>query len=201
MFFVRPIARDDLAGGARAVRAHRHRPHDAARQPRAARLAHRALARVVRRHRRRAPTRATCSCWSTAARQRRGSSDRVVGIGAIEAAVGLTEPWYNYPRRHARPRVARARRLHGRADAVPRQRPHRAHRAVLAVPRPGVPPGQERRAARQEPAAVHRRVRRPLRAEGDRRAARPARRRRARARSGKAWAGISSRWSTRPPTT
>ncbi len=79
-------------------------------------------------------------------------------------------------RRHARARVARARRLHGRADAVPRQRPHRPHRAVLAVPRPGIPARQERRAAREVPAAVHRRVRAALRAEDHLRTARPPRR-------------------------
>ena len=102
MFIVRPISRDDLP----AVLALSERtgsglttlPANA----RAAGLAHRALARVVRRQPRHAPTSATCSCWSTAPRE------RVVGISAIEAAVGLDEPWYNY---HVGTQVHASRKL------------------------------------------------------------------------------------------
>ena len=167
MFFVRPIARDDLP----AVLALSERTGTGLTtlpaEPRSAARAHRALARVVRRHAPSAPTPATCSCSSTA------PSGRVVGISAIEAAVGPEGALVQLPRRHARARVARARRLHGRADAVPRQRSHRPHRALLAVSRPGVPARQERRAAREKPPAVHRRVRAALRAQGHRGAARP----------------------------
>src|SRR5678816_2806266 len=88
-------------------------------------------------------------------------------------------------RRHARPRVACAERLHGIADAVPVERPYRTHGALLAVPRPALPDRQERAAAGEVAADVHGRVRATLRAEGDRRVAWAAR------------AVISSRWSTR----
>ena len=125
--------------------------------------------------------------------RRRHQRDR--GGGRAERAL------VQLSRRHARPRVARARRVHGRADAVPVQRPHRAHRALLAVPRPALSHRQERRAARQVPAAVHRRVR----AISSRRRSSPScaagSSRTGRARSGKDSAAISSRWNIRRPTT
>ena len=171
MFFVRPIARDDLPAvlalsertghGLTTLPANRERL--SARIERS--LASFAGERVARRRVLRLRARRL-----DVGPRRRHRGDR--GRGRPERAL------VQLPRRHDRPRVARARRLHRRADAVPRQRPHRPHRALLAVPRPGVPPREERAAAREEPPPVHRRIRRPLRAEGDRRAARQARRRR-----------------------
>ena len=132
MFFVRPIARDDLP----AVLALSERTGTGLTTLPANR--ERLAARIERSLASFAGTAARAdACYVFVLVDGARSGDRVVGISAIEAAVGLAEPWYNYPRRHARARVARARRLHGRADAVPRQRPHRPHRAVLAVPRPG----------------------------------------------------------------
>ena len=174
MFYIRPIARDDVGERPRAVRAHRHRTHDAAGQSRAAGVAHRTLARVVRRDRRarrrvlhvragRRPQR-HAGPWPASGPHRRHQRHRSGGRP--------DRAFLQLPRRHAGPRVARARCLHGRADAVPRQRPHRPHRALLAVPRPGFPAGQERRAAGEEPAAVHRGIRTPLLTEDHRRAAR-----------------------------
>ena len=188
------------AGRARAVRAHRHRPHDAARRTAIAspQRIERSLASFAG-----TATRAdACYVFVLVEARQRRPPERVVGISAIEAAVGLKRALVQLPRRHAGARVARARRLHGRADAVPRQRPHRAHRALLAVPRPGATG-----TARTAPLLAKCRLlfiaefARALRAEGDRRVARPARRATAAARSGKASAGTSSRWSTRPPTT
>ena len=113
------------------------RTHHAARRPRASLVAHRALARVV--------SRATASradaCYVFVLVD--STSNRVVGISAIEAAVGLNEPWYNY---HVGTIVHASRALvglHGGAYALPRERPHRPHRALLALSRPGVPPSRK----------------------------------------------------------
>ena len=104
-------------------------------------------------------------------------------------------------RRHARARVARARRLHGRADAVPRQRPHRPHRALLAVPRPGAT-GTARTARCSRRAAC---CSSPSSPSASRRRSSPSCAAGStpdgRARSGKGSAAISSRWNTRRPTT
>ena len=89
------------ADGAVAVRAHRHGPHVAARRPRAPRRAHRALARVVRRQRR--ARRRLLHVRAGRRRPRPG----VVGISAIEAAVGPARALVQLSRRHARARVAR----------------------------------------------------------------------------------------------
>ncbi len=65
-------------------------------------------------------------------------SGAVVGICAIEVAVGLNDPWYNYrvgTQVHA---SEGAQRLSGAADAVSQQRSYRQQRAVHPVPRPAV---------------------------------------------------------------
>ena len=176
MFYIRPIARDDLPAilalsertgtGLTTLPANRERL--------AARIERSLASFAGSAERRRRVLRVRARARTAAARR-----DRVVGISAIEAAVGLaSEPWYNYHVGTLVHASRAARRVHGRADAVPRQRSHRPHRALLAVPRPGVPARQERRAAREVPPPVHRRVRAALRDEGDRRAARPPRRRR-----------------------
>mgnify|MGYP003693654525 CR=1 FL=1 len=184
----------------RAVRAHRHRPDHAARQPRAPGCAHRALAGVVRRHCANAPTRATCSCSSTAATARRTHRPRTASSASARSRrrSDCKRALVQLPRRHAGARVARARRLHGRADAVPRQRPHRAHASFARCSstrryrhgKNGVLLAKSRLLFIAEFAQL-------LRAEDHRRIARPPRRRTARARSGKDWAAISSRWSIR----
>ena len=71
---------------------------------------------------------------------RRDAATRVVGISGDRGRGRPERALVQLSRRHAGPRVARARRLYRGADAVPRQRPHRPHRALLAVPRPGVSP-------------------------------------------------------------
>ena len=121
------------AGGPRALGAHRQRPHHAARQPRAPRRAHRPLARLVRRERR--PRRRLVHVRAGRRCDRPGERDQRDrrGRGPQGALVQL-------PRRHARARLLRARRLHRGAHAVPGQRPHRPHRARVAVRRPRAPP-------------------------------------------------------------
>ena len=87
-----------------------------------------------------------------------------------------SEPWYNYHVGTLVHASRDARRLHGGADAVPRQRPHRATPSSArcsSTRRTGT--ASNGALLVEEPAAVHRRIRRPLRAEGHRRAARPAR--------------------------
>jgi arginine N-succinyltransferase len=64
-------------------------------------------------------------------------SGAVVGICAIEVAVGLNDPWYNY-RVGTRSMPRKSLTSTGAADAVSQQRPHRQQRAVHAVPRPAV---------------------------------------------------------------
>ena len=66
---------------------------------------------------------------------------RVVGIAAIEAAVGLKEPWYNYHVGTLVHASQRARGLHRRTHAVPVERPYGTHGALLAVPRSGATGG------------------------------------------------------------
>lgn len=93
MFFVRPIARDDLP----AVLALSERTGDglttlpADRAQLAARI-ERSLASFAGT----AEKAATTFMFVLVDRQSGGSDERVVGISAIEAAVGLAEPWYNY---------------------------------------------------------------------------------------------------------
>jgi arginine N-succinyltransferase len=66
-----------------------------------------------------------------------GSDGRVAASARSRRRWALKEPWYNYHVGTLVPRVARPRRVHGGAHAVPRERPHRPHRALLAVPGPG----------------------------------------------------------------
>ena len=98
------------AGRARAVGAHRHRTHDAARRSRATAAADRALARVVRAAPPTRPTPATCSCSS----KRATGEERVVGISAHRGRGRPARALVQLSRRHARARVARARRVHRR---------------------------------------------------------------------------------------
>ena len=92
MFFVRPIARDDLpvvlALSERTGAGLTTLPADRDRLA----AADRALARVVRA----APPTSADACYMFVLVGRAAPADRVVGISAIEAAVGLREPWYNY---------------------------------------------------------------------------------------------------------
>ncbi len=100
-------------------------------------------------------------------------------------------------RRHAGARVARARRVHGGAHAVPGQRSHRPQRIVLALPRPGLSTRQERRAAGEVSPPVHRGVRGATSRRRSSPSCAAGSTPTARARSGRAWAGTSSRWSIR----
>ncbi|MBU6485216.1 MAG: arginine N-succinyltransferase [Betaproteobacteria bacterium] len=92
MFFIRPIARDDLP----AVLALSERtghglttlPAD---EERLAARIERSLASFAG-----AAERAATTFMFVLVEGHRGGEQRVVGISAIEAAVGLDEPWYNY---------------------------------------------------------------------------------------------------------
>ena len=92
MFFVRPITRDDLP----AVLALSERTGTGlttlpANHDRLLARIDRSLASFAR-----AADRANACYMFVLGEARDGAEERVVGISAIEAAVGLTEPWYNY---------------------------------------------------------------------------------------------------------
>jgi len=93
VFFVRPIARDDLP----AVLALSERTGDGLTTLPADRG--QLAARIERSQASFAGTAekaATTFMFVLVDREGGGSGERVIGISAIEAAVGLTEPWYNY---------------------------------------------------------------------------------------------------------
>lgn len=89
MFYVRPIARDDLP--ALLVLSERTGSGLTTLPANAERLAQR-IERSLESFAGRAATADACYVFVLV----EGGSERVVGISAIEAAVGLTEPWYNY---------------------------------------------------------------------------------------------------------
>ena len=135
MFFIRPIARDDLpavlalsertGSGLTTLPANRERLRE---------RIERSLASFAG-----AADKADACYMFVLVEARDAGDERVVGISAIEAAVGLREPWYNY---HVGTLVHASRALDVYtvdADAVPVERPHRPHRALLAVPRPALP--------------------------------------------------------------
>ena len=93
MFFVRPIARDDLP----AVLALSERTGTGLTTLPASRerLAER-IDRSIASFAGTAPREDACYVFVLVEADRGAAGSRVVGIGAIEAAVGLKEPWYNY---------------------------------------------------------------------------------------------------------
>ena len=172
MFFVRPIARDDLPAvlalsertgtGLTTLPANRERLAERIERSLASfagtRRARRRVLRVRARRRRDA------GASSASARSRRRSASN--------------EPWYNY---HVGTLVhaSRALDVYTAAPTLFLANDHTGHTELCSLfLDQALPARQERPAAREEPPPVHRRVRRALRAEGDRRAARPARRRR-----------------------
>ena len=113
-------------------------------------------------------------------RQRRGTPVRPRRRHQRDRGRGRAckEPWYNY---HVGTLVhaSRALGVYTVAPTLFLANDHTGHSELCSLfLDQALPARQERPAAREVPPAVHRRVRRPLRAEGDRRAARPARRRR-----------------------
>ena len=191
MFYIRPIAREDLPAFSRCPSAPGRHDHASGQSRASGARIERSLAsfagtRAARR------TSATCSCSCGLAAR----AHRVAGISAIEAAVGLKEPWYNY-RVGTLVHASRALGVYTvGADAVPGERSHRPHRILFAVRRPGVRHGKSGAliaksrllfiaefAQRFSPKVIAE-LRGPLTPKG-------------RARSGKASAGTSSRWSIR----
>ena len=84
---------------------------------------------------------------------------RVTGISAIEAAIGLAAPWYNY-RVHTLVHASQALGVYTAVPTLFLANDHTGpHRARFAVRRPEVPPRPERPADREKPVAVHRGVR------------------------------------------
>ncbi len=191
---VRPVRSSDLPALIESGPQHRHRPDHLAGQRRApdrtgsAGLKKPSVAKpgVVM------PT--TCSCSKT-------TKAEVVGISAIAGAVGLREPWYNFRVGltvsasqelniyREIPTLFLANDLTGNSELcslfLQRRLPHRPQR-----PHAG-----------QGAHAVYRRVPAAVRQQDHCRDARHVRRSRAARRSGKAWAGTSSRWSSARPTT
>jgi hypothetical protein len=88
-------------------------------------------------------------------------SGAVVGICAIEVAVGLTIPGTTTASAPG-PCLERAERLQRAADAVSQQRPHRQQRAVHAVPRPAVAQRGQRLSAVEIALLVYGRLSRAL---------------------------------------
>lgn len=91
MFVVRPIARDDLAA-VLALSEHTGAGLTTlpASRERLAERIERSIASF------RGETARADACYMFVLADHGGATHRVVGISAIEAAVGLTEPWYNY---------------------------------------------------------------------------------------------------------
>ena len=131
-----------------------------------------------------------------------GAEERVVGISAIEAAVGLNEPWYNY---HVGTLVhaSRALDVYTVSPTLFLSNDHTGHTELCSLfLDQAYRHRQERRAAREMPAAVHRRVRArcfaakviaELRGRLEADGTQPV--------LGRTRAAISSRWNIRRPTT